>query len=559
MKVKFYTENSRGLSISVPGHIVEDPKFFCVSFPYNKALVEEIKISSEKRQWDARNKEWKLQKTLRNQRLLQHLMGENPFQPYDDELTLSSSDPQTKDMWLHQKKMYAHIIQRKHCIIAGEMRTGKTRPTLAAIDEVCKKYHTDDADTPIFVAPKSALRGLKNELVKWGFAHTIRLLTYEKFRKIFDDCPEIMVPRFIVFDECQKLKNPSSQQGQVARQVTDKQFRKYGFENSYTVLLSGTPSPKEPSNWWNLAEVTFPGFLKEGNVHLLKQELANMEKREGAVGSMYWHLVSWKEDQVERLHRRLSGLVEVFLKKDCLELPQKMYNIITLPVSDMYRQAAVLVSKTDINAAVLLGKLRELSDGFTYKKEYNETTGKEISKAHYFPDCPKDKQFADDLDEFSDVGRVVCYCGFQATLDKLTKIALDKNWTVLQISGMGWHALNTAAGSDFLLKEMDASTDSGSVERLIVIAQADSASTGLEFSSSPVVIYYSNSFNGAARLQSEDRAYSNNMDKTRGLEIRDYIHLPSDLLVRENLLRKKTLQSITLGELKARINILEDL
>ena len=97
---------------------------------------------------------------------------------------------------------------------------------------------------------------------------------------------------------------------------------------------------------------------------------------------------------------------------------------------------------------------------------------------------------------------------------------------------------------------MDASTDSGSVERLLVLAQADSASTGLEFSSSPVVIYYSNSFNGAARMQSEDRPYSNNMDKARGLEIRDYIHLPSDLLVRNNLLQKKKLQSITLGELR---------
>ena len=240
----------------------------------------------------------------------------------------------------------------------------------------------------------------------------------------------------------------------------------------------------------------------------------------------------------------------MFLKKDCLDLPKKIYTITRLEVSNQYKKAMALVRKDpNLMAANLLDKLRQLSDGFIYTKEYNDVTGKEISVPQYFDNCPKDEQLKADLKFFEDVGRVVIYVGYQATLDKVTKLCLEEDWVVLQVSGKGWHALNTNLDADDLLSEMSGSDNQGKVPKLAFVAQADSASTGIELSASPVVIYYSNSYNGDARMQSEDRPYSNNMDKARGLEIIDYIHLPTDELVRNNLLTKKTLQGITLGEI----------
>lgn len=535
-KTTFYFDNKK-----IPATIKEDVQTFALSFAYYKPLIEEIKISTENRQWDGRTKTWILKKTNRNRFILNYLVGNNPYTQYDVSLqNYNLGAGLLPTFWQHQQKMYAHIMLRKRVIVAGEMRTGKTRPTLKAI----KDLGIEDA---WWIAPKSALRGLKNELIKWNFPFKIYLLTYSKFRNMYNGSLE-GVPKFIVFDECQKLKNPRSKQGQLAKDLSHAQKEKWG-DDRYLVLLSGTPAPKEPSDWWNITEVACAGFLREGSQSLLKQRLGNYEERESEVGQKYWRLINWKKDEVEALSHRLNGLVEVFLKKDCLDLPNKMYNIIKFDIDTDYSQAIGLLQKTETKAAQLLNKLRQLSDGFLYTHTPDAKTATKTKKAKYFEKCPKDKQLKSDLDEFEDIGRLIIYCGFQATIDKLTAICIKKDWTVLKIDGRGWFTLNTTYDKEFCLTEMDGSLNTGKIEKLVFLAQADAASTGLELSASPIIIYYSNSYNGAARMQSEDRAYSNNMDKVRGLEIRDYIHLPVDKLVRDNLLEKKTLQSITMGEI----------
>ena len=52
-------------------------------------------------------------------------------------------------------------------------------------------------------------------------------------------------------------------------------------------------------------------------------------------------------------------------------------------------------------------------------------------------------------------------------------------------------------------------------------------------------------------MQSEARAHSNNMDKQRGLLVKDYCHLPTDYKIRESLVIKKDLQAITMGDLSS--------
>ena len=72
---------------------------------------------------------------------------------------------------------------------------------------------------------------------------------------------------------------------------------------------------------------------------------------------------------------------------------------------------------------------------------------------------------------------------------------------------------------------------------------------GLTFNISPVALYYSNDFDGEARMQSEDRIHRLGMDLNRAALIIDLIHLPTDTLVLNNLKKKKKLQSMTLGDI----------
>lgn len=530
----------------IPVVIGEDDTNITLSFNYYKPLVEEVKASMESRQWDGKNRLWKMKKTDRNLFVLSYLKGEQPYERYNasiiESILLDALPTRMPDFWSHQYNMYKHIALRMQVIIAGEMRTGKTLPTLQAIIDM-------ECDGAWWIAPKSALRGLKIELTKWNFPLKIHLMTYARFRRIFTGSP-VLVPKFIVFDECQKLKNPRSKQGQLAKELAHCQKEKYGNDR-YMVLLSGTPAPKDPSDWWNITEVACPGFLREGSKTALMNRLGEYEEREGNVGQKYWHLLQWKKKEVEKLHKRLDGLVEVFLKKDCLDLPQKIYNTISLDIASEYMRASSMLKGSETMAAQLLNRLRQLSDGFQYINTPDEVTATTKRTTKYFPNCPKDVQLKEDLEEFEDIGRVIIYCGFQASLDKIVATCIKANWAVLKVDGRGWHALNTIKTVDECLIEMDGSLNLGKIEKLVFCAQADAASTGLELSSSPIIIYYSNSYNGAARMQSEDRPHSMNMDKSRGLEIRDYLHLPVDALTRNNLLTKKTLQSITMGDIDA--------
>jgi len=559
MNTKFIMKGQR-----IPAHIekveLHGKVFYDVSFGYHKQLVEEIKESTEKRQWINKTKTWRLEKSPRNDFVLSYLQGYNPYKLYDEFVNDANSFDTSgvfkipKDFWHHQLRMYVHIMSHKRCIVAGETRTGKTRPTFTAISHL-------NVDKAWWIAPKSALRGLKLELNKWNYPLELVLMTYDKFRSRLDLHPEDLkriVPKFIVFDEAHKLKNPNSKQGRLARQVAQIQLEVHG-DDAHIVLLSGTPTPKDPSDWWNLTEVCCPGFLREGTQMMLKKRLGVYEQRENpATNSLYWHLIKWKEDEVMYLHKRLSGMVEVFLRKDCLDLPEKMKTLIHLEIPHEYKQAARLASKLEKRAAQLQSKLRQISDGIMYINEIDEVTAtSKRTKTEFFPNCPKDEQLKNDLAEFEDVGRVIVYCAFQGTIDKLTVLCIREGWAVLKVDGRNWEALNTTYSVEECLKEMDGSNKSlnsgditqAKIPKLVFLANQGAASTGLELSASPIIINYSQAFNMADQEQAEGRAYSNNMDKVRGLEIRTYVNLPIDELVHKNLELKKTLQSITMGDI----------
>ena len=562
-------------------NIYDHPNGYRVTFPYNKEFLEKFKTTMQGRRWEGETKSWIVPITPHNLFNLAFWQGdESLFIPYDTQVT----DPNIPDLdkviefleplglWSHQKNMFLHLLIRRQCIIAGEMRTGKTKPTLAFIEYSHLTHQLHGA--AYWVAPKSAIRGIRQELIKWKKTHLpIILMTYDKFRSLFIDkesIPTEAVSNFIVFDEAHKLKNPNSKQSQAAENLT--QLMRTTYPDGVTiVLMSGTPSPKDPSDWWNLAAIAQPGYISEGSKLELTKTLADTETAEGLNGP-YLAIKGWKKNEVERLYRRLKGLVEVYLKKDCLDLPDKQYEDITLEVSNDYAKMASFIKSTTESAVEVLNKLRQISDGFLYENVPDEETATYKRVVHRLPNCPKDDALIDHLDQYSDIGRLVVYCGYQETTDKVVQICLSQGWCVLKVDGRGWETHGTIFDKDLLLNLMDRSYDPNNdlntarygnnfndsiggisdylqILRICFVAQADSASTGIELSASPAIIYYSNSFNGASRMQSEDRAYSNNMDKQRGLTIFDYIHLPTDRLVRDALVSKKTLQSVTMGEI----------
>lgn len=661
--VKFRVGSTRyELDVSVEG------KKLRFNFPFMEKLKDEIKHSFSGARWNPNAECWVADNNARSRFRMAFYLEQNPYAPYDKEL-LPFTPRRGKALMTHQVYMGSHIVTRHQCICAYEPGSGKT---LAAMEAMEASGHDDW----YWVAPRSALYSVKLEFVRWQICDTCRLpekrivvqdkvimeahkdthpyttgksvnprfVTYDALRKIVDEWPDDKVPpQGVIFDESSRCKNPTAQRSQAALILAEKMRDKWG-RDAWIVLMSGTPAPKSPLDWWMQDEIACPGFLREGDIRKLQNRIAVIEQRQSVTGGMYPHHVCWKDspnrceqcgdmkdtgkhdillgghtfkpstDEISLLYKRQKGLVEVAFKKDCLDLPDKIFRIEELaPTNDMLRAAALINAKST-SAIQALTLLRELSDGFQYREtecgsetcsickgsktmmetvdlddpdnpldglsveygkrvEYDETgtptltdipirvgqrqvacmacngTGELVKLARDAVEVksPKEDLLIELLENHEDIGRLVVYGGFTGTIDKIVKVVKQKKWEYIRVDGRGWES---SLRGYHPLRMLDAFQYDRKVDQLCFIGQPSSAGMGLNLSASPTSFFYSNDFNAESRDQAIERIHRLGMDVVRGATIIDAVVLPSDLLILNNLKRKKRLQDMTMGQMR---------
>src|SRR5690606_28456247 len=89
---------------------------------------------------------------------------------------------------------------------------------------------------------------------------------------------------------------PSSQRSEAAKGLADGIRADWGDEG-YVILMSGSPAPKAPTDWWHQCEVAYPGFVREGTLNKFQLRLGVHEEREGASGGVYNERLSWLDDE----------------------------------------------------------------------------------------------------------------------------------------------------------------------------------------------------------------------------------------------------------------------
>jgi SNF2 family DNA or RNA helicase len=518
------------------------------------------------------------------------------------------------------------------------MGTGKTLPWIEAAEHVIDNFVDFHNYLPTYaiwyVGPRSGVKAVNLELKKWKAKFIPKMMTYEQMIKEVANL--ISVPIFVFFDESSKLKNESAQRTQAAMELASRvrnQWPGWG----HILEATGTPAPKSPIDWYSQAEVACPGFLKEGDTRKFKKTLCLVIDNESFDGSKYPVVKTWWDNpnkcaicgefedhfnhtaiipgehgshqfqpsvnEVERLYRRLKGLVLIKFKKDCIELPEKQYQVIEVEPSADIKRYARLAAKTGRTAIQRLTLLRELSDGFQYVEEPgatevcpncngskievvkipefdtmgpmpdNPTYREETCKCSYCDGTgvvqkivrgtveigtPKDQILLDELDEHDDIGRYVVWAGFTGTIERLVKIVTKAGWNSLRIDGKGYIGTGPdgkAVDADDLLKAMDAShPDFEALKiqypKVCVVGNPDAGGMGLTFTASPCALFFSNSFKGESRMQAEDRIHRLGMPENRGCIIKDIVMLPTDKLIIENLKKKKQLQALSLGDLE---------
>ena len=341
---------------------------------------------------DDKRKIWSIEDCQRNRFQMEVLKGTNPYQWFDRPLTIHDYIRPLKN---HQKHLADAGLTYHYQIFGAATGTGKTLSAIEVIERSgVKKWW--------WVAPKSGLYAVEPEFKTWELASDIEieLMTYEGMIKRMNLWQEgCKAPPGVVFDESQRLKNGKSQRAQAAQALADGVRTDWGMEG-FALLLSGTPAPKSPVDWYSQAEIAWPGFLREGDVDQFRWRLGIFEDKETPLGDTFKELVAWKDsedrcavcghmrdekvcdvleheftsckNEIAYLYERLKGLVVIY-HKDCLDLPDKNYRYIKCEPSPSTIRAAQAAVKMAPNVVTGTTWLREISDGFIYQ---NTPSGK---------------------------------------------------------------------------------------------------------------------------------------------------------------------------------------
>lgn len=583
----------------------EDKRIFFHGLPF--CFKDEIKAMKGSR-WHGHvpgdnRKCWSIIDCPRNRLQLDYLQGKNIYEWFDRPTT----ERRFRDYALrgqpaspmpHQLRLAQSLLDYHYQIWAAEMGVGKTLSAQIAIE------HSGTEFPWWWVGPKTTIPNIKRELELWGYrGEPIQFLTYDglvqrmALRKSGD-----VIPQGVVFDEASKLKTASARRSIAAQELADLIRLEFGG-NGYVLLMSGTPSPKSPLDWWSLAEITWPGFLREGSVAALERRLAYLEMKKHAEGA-FMSRIGWRDDtakcatcgqgrfehhaghvyaesknEVAFLHDRLKGLVVVQHAKDCLDLPPVRYVRVPCPPSPSLLRAARAIAASAETAAQAALLLRELSDGFQYREVQDGTVhchacsdGRVLRGAVDGVDsygdcslcggsaevprlvrvarevaCPKDAALLDIVEQCEEIGRVVIFAGFLASVDRCVRLLQRKGWSVVRVDSRGFnvfdHNNNQLDGPD--LKPLDYWADTENNLKVAYVAQPDSGGMSFTLTEARAEVFYSNSFRPDSRVQAVARI---NRMGSRGCTVYDLIHLPSDERTIEVVTENRRLELMTLGD-----------
>ena len=428
VQTKLIYTTEKGSDVKAPVTLeYKDGRIWFVKSPFG--LKDEIKCMAGSR-WHGyeapKKMMWSVEDNFRNQFQLHYLMGENVYEWFERPLVdYDYREYHRKGILAppmpHQFDMANHGLSYHYQIWGAEMGTGKTLSAQMVIENA-------GVDHWYWVGPKTSLPNIQREFAMWGYNETvatIEYMTYERLVRIMDEWKEgNPLPGGVIFDESSRLKTATSQRSKAARKLTDLIRAKYKWEG-YAILMSGTPSPKKPTDWWSQCEIAWPGFLREGSVKALEQRLAFQVQKKFDSGT-FWQTTGWRDNaekcvtcgelledgdheldpendeaefhkfepaknEVAYMFERLQGLALIKHIKDCVDLPEKRYRKIECkPTASLLRVAKTIVDSAS-NAMTGMTLLRELSDGFQYRDVADGT-----KPCNHCPDGTVDEWFDPD-------------------------------------------------------------------------------------------------------------------------------------------------------------------
>lgn len=365
-------------------------------------------------------------------------------------------------------------------------------------------------------------------------------------------------PTFIVIDEATSIKNPDANRtDNIVHGLSDctylgRRLRTYEPYSVGRAILTGTPEPKGPYGLWSMCEfvqkdfwgmnyyafkarygierqVYYPGMLKPVKKSLTPEDFKAIRKKyleEGMSASEIAIDLGMTESDVQyildnpeintpyknmkELKAKLATISFTVRKKDCFDLPDKLYEICEVPMNEeqkrLYKEiknSAYALYETHAldatNQATIRLRLRQIAGGFFpakydlsegYEQELETTEGMPIGVP------PKAVALAERIEDHNESLPAIVSCAFVAEVYYLEEYLTKKGYSVAVITGRVKPKERAQIEDAF---------KAGKVE--ILIAQISTIAKGYNFQISHTMYIYSNSYYTEDRMQLEDRIH----------------------------------------------------
>lgn len=333
----------------------------------------------------------------------------------------------------HQKQTAAFLTLNKKALVLNDIGTGKTQSALWAADYLMEvgavrkvlilsplstlKRVWDDAVFTNFVERKAVvLHGSaerRRKLLKTDVDFYI--INHDGFGIIADECHGMF--DLVIVDEAAVLRNPSTRRF--------KELRNWMARNPDTRLwlMTGTPTPNEPTDAWTLARLVDSPFIPKTYTAFKDQVMMKIRQ------------YTWvpRPESVEIVKHVLHPAIR-YTRDECFDLPDTVFQTREVELTPDQRKHYDRMIKhliteaeegviTAVNEAVKMQKLIQISCGVVYGEDGQ----------HIELDCtPRVNAVKEVIEEAG--GKVIVFVPLTGTLNMLER-ELSKHWTVGVVNG----------------------------------------------------------------------------------------------------------------------------
>ena len=423
--------------------------------------------------------------------------------------------------YAHQKEALVRSWSKTEYAYFMEMGTGKSK---VLIDNLAILYSKGAIDSALIIAPKGVYRNWSEreipEHLPTSISYRVGVWSASPKKKdkdalvsLFDVTEELKVlvmnveafstkkgvsfaEKFLTFhhtllavDESTTIKNPKA--------ARTKSLVKLSKLATFRRILTGFPITQSPLDLYSQAEVLSPSLLGFSSFYSFQNYFGQVVKRSFGARS-FRQVVGYRN--LDELNSRVDKFSYRVLKKDCLDLPSKVYQRREVEMTKMQKQYYEQIKENAIllledmesvsvnNILTQILRLHQITCGFV-----KTDTGEEI-------DIDNNR-----IDELIDVlaemqGKVIIWANYRRNIQEIVS-------TIEGLAGPRSVASYYGDTPEDERENVIRRFQDPNSELQYFVGNTQTGGYGITLTQSQNVVYYSNSFDLEKRLQSEDRAH----------------------------------------------------